>query len=124
MPLGRCIRGDADQDHPRPLPDGIRDEKAAVEGVHAPFPVIRKMPRRGGRRTIQPSKVIMPILGGTAVHGQPAQNEPPWGVGGQGRAQGVSLGHARPPGGHAQLQQDAGGGGEHDGFGAGWEREE
>ncbi len=46
----------------QPLPDGAGDEKAALESVHALFPVTREILRRHGRQTIQFSKVAIPVL--------------------------------------------------------------
>ena len=46
----------------QPLPDDTGDEKAALESVHALFPVTREILRRHGRQTIQFSKVAIPVL--------------------------------------------------------------
>lgn len=46
----------------QPLPEEAGDEKAALESVHALFPIGREILRRHGRQTIQFSKVIIPIL--------------------------------------------------------------
>ena len=63
----------------QPLPDDAGDERAALESVHAPFPVGREILRRHGRHTIQFSKVIMPVLNQvvTAIRRQVAPAEPP-----------------------------------------------
>ena len=46
----------------QPLPDDAGDEKAALESVHALFPVTREILRRHGRQAIQFSKVAIPVL--------------------------------------------------------------
>ena len=46
----------------QPLPDDTGDEKAALESVHALFPVTREILRRHGRQAIQFSKVAIPVL--------------------------------------------------------------
>lgn len=46
----------------QPLPDDTGDEKAALESVHALFPVTREILRRHGRQTTQFSKVAIPVL--------------------------------------------------------------
>ena len=46
----------------QPLPEGAGDEKAALESVHALFPLTREILRRHGRQAIQFSKVIIPVL--------------------------------------------------------------
>ena len=46
----------------QPLPDDAGDERAALESVHALFPICREILRRRGRQTIQFSKVIIPVL--------------------------------------------------------------
>ena len=46
----------------QPLPNDTGDEKAALESVHALFPVTREILRRQGRQTTQFSKVAIPVL--------------------------------------------------------------
>ena len=46
----------------QPLPEDAGDEKTALKSVSELFPIGREILRRHGRRTIQFSKVIIPVL--------------------------------------------------------------
>lgn len=46
----------------QPLPSGTGDEETALESVRSLFPTTREILRRRGRRTIEFSKVAIPIL--------------------------------------------------------------
>ena len=46
----------------RPLPDDVGVEKTALESVYSLFPITRDILRRRGPRTVQFSKVAIPVL--------------------------------------------------------------
>lgn len=46
----------------QPLPEDAGDEKAALDSVHALFPITREILRRRGRHTVEFSKVAIPVL--------------------------------------------------------------
>ena len=46
----------------QPLPSEVGDEKTALDSVHSLFPTTREILRRRGRKTIEFSKVAIPVL--------------------------------------------------------------
>ena len=46
----------------QPLPSEMGDEKTALDSVYSLFPTTREILNRHGRRTIQFSKVAIPVL--------------------------------------------------------------
>ncbi len=46
----------------QPLPDGVGDETTALESIYSLFPITREILRKRGRKTLQFSKVAIPVL--------------------------------------------------------------
>ena len=62
MPLGKLYVEMLTRIVIQPLPSEDGDEKIALDSVYSLFPTTREILRRHGRRTIQFSKVAIPVL--------------------------------------------------------------